>query len=344
MGETSIEWSEFSWNPVRGCSRVSKGCEHCYAEGVARRFSGPGQPYEGLVRLDREGKPRAQWNGTVRFVEEHLADPLRWKRPRMVFVNSMSDLFHEAISFETIAAIFGVMAASPRHTFQVLTKRPERAREFFAWCEPDPAERLSELVSVLDDDLGVTVANTINGWSLPRGAVPDGPLDGSRRRWPLPNVWLGVSVEDQRSADERIPHLLACPAAVRWVSYEPALGPVRFDRIRNPGGESTFGPISALRRWTAGGGTSTGIDWIVVGGESGPGASPFDVAWARSTIAQCREAGVPVFVKQLGAVPLWSVAPPPAQWTSRKPNRKGADMSEWPEDLRVREMPAGRTT
>ena len=326
---TSIEWTDATWNPVRGCGRVSRGCEHCYAEGVARRFAGAGQPYEGLVRLDREGKPKAQWNGTVRFVPEHLADPMRWRKPRRVFVNSMSDLFHESLSFDQIAAVFGVMAASPRHTFQVLTKRPERAREFFTWIasndrcwRPDEVAQLAARAHV--------------------GDVVLHPIKGTLREWPwpLPNVWLGVSVEDQATADERIPVLLTLPAAVRWVSYEPALGPVDFSRVKVPDAPSPPFHATALHAFR---GFGACLDWIVVGGESGPGARPFDVAWARSTIEQCRAAGVPVFVKQLGACPVrtFGSLDAPGIYAPehvRLRHHKGGDMSEWPEDLRVREF------
>jgi protein gp37 len=228
-----------------------------------------------------------------------LAKPLAWKTPRRVFVNSMSDLFHPTAPDDYIAAVFGVMAACPQHTFQVLTKHPERAARWFAvW------------------------------------------RDGGA---PLPNVWLGTSVEDQAAADERIPHLLACPAAVLWVSYEPALGPVDF---------SAWLPDRGLSFTDAEGVPVRGparLDWIVVGGESGPGARPFDVQWARDTVRQCRRASVPVFVKQLGAnyidakngVGGYSASPPPeyGRLTRRLCDRKGGDPSEWPEDLRVREWP-----
>jgi protein gp37 len=363
MGDkTSIEWTEASWNPVRGCSRVSKGCEHCYADGVARRFAGVGQPYEGLVRIGKDGKAKAQWNGTVRVVSEHLADPLRWTRPRMVFVNSMSDLFHEALPFETIAAIFGVMAAAPQHTFQVLTKRPQRAREFFDWYEGESGTGASPYAAVCTAREALANAGEKHVRDALAGATRDA-LAGATEDWALPNVWLGVSVEDQATADERIPHLLACPAAVRWVSYEPALGPVRFDRLTGADGIWTDAMPERMSEREA------GLDWIVVGGESGPGARPFDLAWARSVIAQCREAGVAVFVKQLGAAPVdgersaiydrHGLAAPslaheeagmlapqyaggrvvrPAPFRVR--DRKGGAMREWPKDLRVREWPS----
>lgn len=344
---SKIEWTDATWNPLRGCSRVSEGCRHCYAEVVARRFAGPGKPYEGLVRLTAEGKPRARWNGTVRQVPEHLGDPLRWRKPRMVFVNSMSDLFHESVPFEYIAAVFGVMAAAPQHTFQVLTKRPERAAEFFAWAAEgghlSPGDALRRCRRAAADALDTVSAGGL-GLAL--------RYLGCAEAWPLPNVWIGVSVEDQATANERIPVLLGVPAAVRWVSYEPALGPVRW---RSGCDYNWLTPVHL-----GSGPKPHGLDWIVVGGESGPGARPFDLAWARQAIEQAREAGVPVFVKQLGARPyvssdslakLLGVDPfdlhegldgedlDPERVALRTRDRKGGAMDEWPEDLRVREFP-----
>lgn len=351
MGDGSaIEWTEATWNPVRGCSRVSEGCRHCYAEGVARRFAGPGQPYEGLVRLDAQGRPKSQWNGTVRSVPEHLGDPLRWTRPRRVFVNSMSDLFHEGLSFEAIAAIFGVMAASPRHTFQVLTKRPARAREFFAWI----AEEAEDLAAAIGEaPPSGSACPTACAMFVGRHLVPPvfyaelavgnaGWRNVMRAPWPLPNVWLGVSVEDQATADERIPVLLEMPAALRWVSYEPALGPVDFWQFLSVADSN--GELSRPRVNEDG---APALGWIVVGGESGPGARPFDVWWARSTIEQGREAGVPVFVKQMGARVVAPVTDPEAtNYGERLPlrlrDRKGGDPSEWWESVRVREYPEVR--
>src|SRR5690606_30732974 len=292
---TAIEWTDATWNPIVGCSRVSRGCEHCYAERVAHRGLAP--QHKGLTVLGKKG-PR--WTGEVRFLPERLDEPLRWKRPRRVFVNSMSDLFHEGVSDEQIAAVFGVMAACPQHVFQVLTKRPERAREWFAAMEAKHG-----------------TGGTYVEWCV--GCVDEVSDDGLARLlhivagdWPLPNVWLGVSVEDQATADERIPLLLNTPAAVRWVSYEPALGPADFTRIVSTfDAGATRHVLDALRGrglWLdgePGGGSGWGpenrLDWIVIGGESGPDARPFDLAWAHSTVEACRAAGVPCFVKQLGA-------------------------------------------
>lgn len=303
MTATSIEWTDVSWNPVRGCARVSAGCENCYAEGVARRFAGPGMPYEGLVRLAKDGKAKAQWSGEVRFVADKLAEPLSWRKPKRVFVNSMSDLFHDGVSFEQIAAIFGVMAACPQHAFQVLTKRPERARAFFRWYEGESGAGGSPFAAVYE------ARSVLAHTGMPH--VRDA-LSAAQEDWPLANVWLGVSVEDQASADKRIPHLLECPAAVRWVSYEPAIGPVDFTALDflpsmpDPSPNDPTVRLDALRGHVIGPDDmlDAKLDWVVVGGESGPGARPFDLAWARSVIAQCAEAGTAAFFKQAGALPF----------------------------------------
>lgn len=306
---SSIEWTDRTWNPLVGCSRVSEGCRHCYAERFVHR--GLAAQHRGLTIAGDGGKgPR--WTGDVRLVPERLGEPLRWKKAQRVFVNSLSDLFHENVAFETIAAVFGVMEACPHLTFQVLTKRPRRAREFCAWVKRESG----------------------------RLHPSDRP-----RAFPLPNLWLGVSVEDQRTADERIPVLLELPAALHFVSYEPALGPVDFGRYVS-GRERVHGVASP----SVGHRIVDRLGWIIVGGESGPGARPFDLAWARSTIEQCRTARVACFVKQLGARPIaahhqvesggvMSVEGGEFVDPLYLRHRKGADPAEWPEDLRIREVP-----
>ena len=315
---TTIEWTDRTWNPVRGCSRVSDGCRFCYAERQAVRQKNGA--FRGLVESTPAG-PR--WTGAVRLVPEHLADPLKWRKPRRIFVNSMSDLFHEALSDADIDRVFAVMALAPQHTFQVLTKRPERMREY-----------MNRLAKFPDGLSHLTNAAKADGRHIYRLA------------WPLPNVWLGVSVEDQATADARIPHLLATPAAVRFVSYEPALGPVDFKVApvsQWPDGSRWMPNAKEWDDWKYWMHRDHGIDWLIVGGESGPGARPCDVAWLRSAVAQCKAAGVPVFVKQMGARPFerhdrectgrFVDAP------LRLRDRKGGDIREWPEDLRVREFP-----
>jgi len=644
-GKTTIEWATDSWNPVRGCSIVSPGCTNCYAMKQAHRFSGAGQPYDGLTKLTRGGPV---WTGKVRTVPDLLDQPLRWKKPRRIFVNSMSDLFHEAVSVEFILAVWAVMEASPQHTYQILTKRAKRMRSVLSvapvartpnvpvgatvtyerreipgwpgyyadtngviWSDrhgrlralspcvtskwghahvtlhagPDVApqqikvHRLvlttfdrapadgEEACHVNGDAADNRVANlrwgsradnsadrTAHGnavtdpvltiWQV--AEVRIAALRGESQRniglrygishtqvgrivsgesWGfkvLPNVWLGVSVEDQQRADERIPLLLQTPAAVRWISAEPLLGPVELSRWlpreivqnvsgrfplddeireqrrqkrngvlmpvdlpspdrkppapldalvvpshrptdcldqpvedggigredghagavrapgatppvevplpiekaghvsehghigrdrdrarqvtranaaqRSPGGgksslnsgarcaeaSSNFGDGGAVsvgrpdfgERKSDGLHNSNYIQWVVVGGESGPKARRFDVQWARSIVSQCKAAGVPVFVKQIGSEPRgwceWNApehmgnaeagelrrdgddgkcinyeaheqAQPCSVYGKRcvmLNDRKGGDPVEWPEDLRVREYPA----
>ncbi len=310
MAETSIEWTDAVWNPVRGCARVSPGCEHCYAERQAHRFSGAGQPYEGLTVLGKHG-PR--WSGRARFVPEMLDAPLRWKRPRRVFVVSMGDPFHADLTNEQIAAVFGVMAACPQHTFQVLTKRPERMAEWFAWTATFAMEqrgitaapsRVKAGLSAAFDALGgegfIDARNREaldNAWQLEK----ERPQEG----WPLPNVWLGVSCEDQRRADERIPLLLQCPAAVRFVSAEPLLGPIDLDGYLGTRSCEACG-ATTVKQWCGDGECPSGghfkiptkLDWLIVGAESGRGARPMHEDWVRSIRDQCVAQGVAFFYKQ----------------------------------------------
>lgn len=361
---SQIQWTEKTWNPIVGCRRVSAGCENCYAEREVHRRASIVPQHAGLTVVGKNG---VRWNGEYNLAEHRLDEPLRRKKPTTYFVNSLSDLFFEPLPFELIAAIFGVMAACPQHTFQVLTKRPARAVEFFAWLRALPQ----------------TPEQACLWRGHDRTECRHEAAFAVAASWPLPNVHLGVSVENQATADERIPLLLKCPAALRWVSYEPALGPVDFgvwigpwtccngcgsacptdhDLCLSCGRDdaiTTWGDAQR-RRWLsgeryAGKGHSDllsgpPLGWIVVGGESGNRARPFDLAWARSTIEQCKAAGVPVFVKQLGAKPLTTVGTDHAIALSGVPtlerlklqSRKGDDMDEWPEDLRVREMPAER--
>lgn len=221
-GRTSIEWTGVSWNMVRGCSRISPGCMRCYAERQGGRFCGPGLPFESYVKKTSDGY---RWTGKVELIESMLDWPKKLKKPQVIFVNSMSDLFHEALPLSDIQRVFKVMVECPQHTFQILTKR---------------SARLAELAPHLP--------------------------------WPK-NVWMGVSIESQEYVF-RADDLRRVPAAVRFLSVEPMLGPVNIDL--------------------------TGIDWVICGGESGPGARPMDLAWARSLRDQCISAGVKFFLKQLG--------------------------------------------
>lgn len=266
---SKIEWCDATWNPVRGCTRVSPGCggpNHeggCYAEKVAARFSGAGQPYEGFAERTPHG---GRWTGKIALIEGRLDLPLRWRRPRRIFVNSMSDLFHEDLPDEVIDRVFAVMAMAPQHTFQVLTKRAARMRGYLAGLTRQEwwKARLREAAG------RPMTANNL---------YPD---------WPLPNVWLGTSVEDQARADERIPAVLATPAAKRFISAEPLLGPIdaRVHLVNQFEGPD-------LRCVPC-------LDWVIVGGESGPRSRPMRPDWARSLRDQCQAAGVPYFFKQWG--------------------------------------------
>jgi protein gp37 len=285
--DSKIEWTDATWNPVTGCAKVSDGCDNCYASTFAERWRGtPGHYFErGFDVVLRPAK---------------LEDPIRWKRPRRIFVNSMSDLFHADVPDDYIAQVFAVMAVTPQHTYQLLTKRHARMRVLL------DGPRFAEVVKALV-------------WSL------DGH-SARRVNWPLPNLWLGVSVEDPHWADLRIPALLATPAALRFVSAEPLLGPVTLfpGRWIPPIGG---GPrVNLSRPWETPG---PALDWVIVGGESGPGARRMAEGWARNLVDECVETGTPVFVKQLGSVLGKQLGAGP----------KGGDMAAWPEDLRVREFP-----
>lgn len=248
---SSIEWTDTTWNPVTGCTKVSPGCDHCYAEKFAERWRGtPGHHFED--GFDVVLRP------------ERLALPLRWRKPRPIFVNSMSDLFHNQVPDEFIARVFAVMAIASRHTFQVLTKRHGRMRSLLS--SPSFGHLVAEQGRA--HHIGCQ-----QDW-LAAGAMLSGR--------PLPNVWLGVSAEDQKRAKLRIPALLDTPAALRFVSAEPLLGPIDLDRA----------DLDAR--------VDGGIDWVIAGGESGPKARPMHPDWVRSLRDQCAVSGIPFFFKQWG--------------------------------------------
>lgn len=251
--KTGIEWTDATWNPVTGCAKVSQGCKHCYAlRDWPRMSANPKTVYFGRQFTD------------VRCHPERLDQPFRWTKPRLIFVNSMSDLFHEAVPDEFIDRVFAAMARARQHTYQVLTKRADRMAAYLS----DPGRKNR----ILAASVGL-------GWA----GMMDMP-------WPIPHVWVGVSVENQETADERIPFLLKAPAAVRWISAEPLLGPVELSNVtRRSDAVSKLGKMAL-----------DGINWIVVGGESGPKARPMHPAWARSLRNQCKAVGVPFLFKQWG--------------------------------------------
>lgn len=278
--QSKIEWTQSTWNPWHGCHKISAGCKNCYMFRDKARYG---------------DDPNTVVRSKTKFY-----DPLKWTEPQLIFTCSWSDFFIEE-SDPWRDEAFEIIAKTPQHTYQILTKRPDRMLDYIS--------RSAYLTNA-----------------------------------PLDNVWLGVSVEDQKTADERIPLLLQTPAALRWLSVEPLLGPVD------------------LAEWLwmlkgSKGGTVDMLHWVVVGGESGPNARPFDIQWARDIIAQCKAADVPVFVKQLGATPEVTMdclhcngvdsekcgggcnGDGTKTFELTYKNKKGGDPSEWPKDLRVREMP-----
>lgn len=278
-GKTGIEWTDTTWNPLAGCEAVSAGCDRCYA---ARDASGrlSGTPtYRGLAVYGK-------FTGAVRLLPERLGQPLQWRKPRRVFVNSMSDLFYGEVPDEYVARVFAIMAAAPRHVFQVLTKRHGRMRALLS------SPRWVDLLTGADE--------------YPAAFRPNGQrygIDIDPER-PLPNVWLGVSVENQQWADLRIPALIDTPAAVRFLSCEPLLGPVDIDPYlfepigidEVPGSalnDGAYACTSFVRRIGA-------LGWVIAGGESGGGARPMHPEWPRALRDQCSRAGVPFLFKQWG--------------------------------------------
>jgi protein gp37 len=269
--KTSIEWTDATWNPTTGCSIVSPGCTNCYAmkvaNGLERRFDSP--KYRGLTKVVNGN---AVWTGEVRLDEAALLQPLKWKKGRRIFVNSMSDLFHEALTDSDIDRVFAVMALCPQHTFQVLTKRAERMRNYM---------------------------------TLVRAKMGGTPLGAYECIYNA--MGRLVSAERQQEADERIPLLLDTPAAVRFVSAEPLLGPINLTRLcvlpQKPGSIRAGIHVDALRNKHCESQVKRGLgplDWVIVGGESGPKARPMHPQWARDIRDQCEVAGVSFFFKQWG--------------------------------------------
>jgi len=290
---THIEWTDATANVINGCSLLSPGCTNCYAMRLAGTRMKHHPTREGLT-IDTKAGP--VWNGTVRFNEKALQDVLHWSKPRMIFWNAHGDLFHDSVPDEWIDRCFAVMALTPQHKHQVLTKRSARMREYMN----ESCGRIADAVMAMRKKLG------IKSVLAPLPHVAPGAI-----WWPLSNVWLGVSVEDQTRADERIPDLLATPAAVRWISAEPLLGPVDLNRIHEEfDGGLGHSWESALdgKRFSIWAGDDEDpmvpghpkLDWVVVGGESGPNARPMDIQWARSLRDQCQAAGTGFLFKQFG--------------------------------------------
>ncbi|BDM83500.1 DUF5131 family protein [Acaryochloris marina] len=285
---TTIEWTDHTINCLVGCTKVrakgakSSGCEHCYAARASK--SGRLQQFPQYHSVVDE---KGNWTGQVNFVPEQLEKLFKFRKPTRVFMPSMSDPFHRAVKDEWLDQIFAAIALNPKVTIQMLTKRPKRMRDYLR-----SAKNRIRIAAV---DKGRSV-------SVNREILAD--LESCQWDWPLPNLWLGVSVENQEAADERIPLLGQTPANIRFLSCEPLLEPL------------DLGALPA--------------NWCITGGESGPGARPCDVTWIRSIRDQCKSAEIPVFIKQLGSNPVG---------IPKLRSAKGGDAEEWPKDLRVREFP-----
>jgi len=295
VGITKIEWTHYSFNPWRGCTHVSPGCTHCYAEALSKRNPAQlgtwGAGGERVIASESYWKQPERWNRAAEKAGER----------HRVFCASLADVFEDRPELhEPRVRLFDLILATPHLDWLLLTKRPENART---------------IISEIDLGAGVMGSSFVEAF---------------------PNVWLGTTVEDQRRADERIPVLLDTPAAVRFLSCEPLLGPVKLDSCLWTPHEviqrdASFRPVMWNRE------QRNGIDWVIVGGESGPKARPMDLAWARSLVEQGSAADVPVFVKQLGRHPLYDGEFPKGPLH----HRAGGDPEEWPADLRVREFPGG---
>lgn len=362
---TKIEWCDEVWNPVTGCTPVSAGCQHCFAKAFAKRFW--------------KGRPFSD----VQCHEDQLDQPMKRRKPTTYFVNSMSDLFHPAVPFYFVDRVFATMALCRQHTFMVLTKRPERMTRYSESLAGSACSHRDAVNERYGFDAGLQFEQALCGAS----------------EYPLPNVAYGTSVENQPTADARIPHLLRCPAALRFVSAEPLLGAVSLERwlgyyvcqwclderaphhfdgfdilICNECGAEMgadgcpkHGDSDCRPRCPMCGQDDT-FPWegydpdeshpqihsIIMGGESGPGARPCNVEHIRSLVEQCKAAGVKCFLKQLGAKPVHNGKPTGEFRTGPNGKRqlemtydvlklkhpKGGDPAEWPEDLRVRELPS----
>jgi protein gp37 len=326
---SAIEWTDATWQPITGCSVVSPGCTNCYAMKLAGTRLQHHPSRAGLTTMSKAGPV---WNGQVRFNEQWAIQPLGWSKPRRIFVCAHGDLFHESVPDEWIDKVFAVMALAPQHTFQVLTKRAKRMREYLRNHETH--------YHIMDLVCELTLEHTLDVVLIAGPQFEEHAPAGPKVRlseWPIRNVWLGVSAEDQKRANERIPDLLATPAAVRFVSAEPLLSAINLRRLRIAPDHHTM--IDALDGYaiadsiSGSGQELTQLDWVIVGGESGKGARPMHPDWARSLRDQCAAAAVPYFFKQWGAwapsTPEQSAANPRSGWQANKPHpcvAKAADL------------------
>ncbi|MDZ7893860.1 MAG: phage Gp37/Gp68 family protein [Sphingobium sp.] len=307
---TKIEWTDATWNVINGCSVVSPGCKHCYAMRLAGTRLRNVESREGLT-VDTKAGP--VWNGTTRFNDKVLLDPIRWKRPRRIFVCAHGDLFHDSVPDAWIDHVFAIMALAPQHQFQVLTKRAWRMRQYLSdpkvvrricnlaalfryACTPDPDRRPRAFQKLMRQSAQLTAWTREGGGAAKMFARQEPDRDyPSWVPWPLPNVWLGVSAENQHWLMDRAPHLVETPAAVRFISYEPALDAIDVEPFVLP-----------VRQWANMWANNYPyhypkhrVDWIICGGENGP--RPMHPDWARSVRDQCAQGGVAFFFKQWGS-------------------------------------------
>lgn len=344
---TKIQWTEETWNAIGGCRRKSPGCLNCYAERQAYRLAhNPNEKiqahYSGLTQITN-GRPG--WTGAVSLNETALLEPLRTKKPTTYFI-SLSDLFYDARPDEHIDRVFAVMALAPQHTFQLLTKYPERMLSYLTndGTEDDESMRDRMDEAVINLGVGACHANM-----------------HPTKRWPLPNVWLGVSCENQQELNRRWPYLMRTPAAIRFLSLEPLLEELRLwkltdlDFYKNSIGYETY-PLSGMQAIPDHDWNTPKVDWVIVGGESGHKARPCNVKWIQSIMQQCADMNTPCFVKQLGAYPVIDDEATLEGWPEHVKrdvwkraggalmlnDPKGGDMEEWPLDLRVREYPRAK--
>lgn len=272
MSKSNIEWTDYTWNPIVGCSKISAGCKNCYAEKLAWRLVCMNQNhYIPVVRNVGYGNKTHDWTGETAFVESALEKPLHWKKPRKIFVCSMGDLFHESVPFEWIDKVMAVIALCPQHTFLVLTKRPERMKEYF--IEPIG---------------GLTRRNYITS------AISHQTFRSEVEHWNLNHLWLGVTTENQEQADKRIPILLQIPAAKRFVSVEPMLSEVDIRRYML----SDYDKAAHDHQMTGMECQTNKLNWVICGGETGSKARECKVDWVRDLMVQCEVARVPFFFKK----------------------------------------------
>lgn len=287
---SKIQWTESSWNPIVGCTKVSDGCYHCYAINKSHRCAACG--IKQYVDITEKHGNTIEWTGEIRCIPELLNKPIEWKNPRRIFVNSMSDFLHKDVPMEFLASMWNTMSIAHQHTYQLLTKRADRLS--ILHTEEFRLARIEDYVM-----------RNYRNW-----------------QWYLSNVWIGVSVENQRRAYGRLPLLATMNVGgIRWISAEPLLEKTDlFFHFTSP---YLYGT----------GEKKPEFNWVVIGGESGPGARPFEIDWARSIISKCKEFGIPIFMKQVGSNAFENGK------RYRTKHRKGGDPAEWPEDIRIREYP-----